>query len=258
MISPGSMRAISAASPGAVAFGHAELAGGDIDPGEREAVVRGRGRAGARERQQVIVAPGIEQRILGKRAGRHQPHHVAAHDALAAALARLGGVFQLLADRDTVAERDQAVQIFVGALDRHAAHRNVAAKMLAALGQHDAERARGDFGVVEEHFVEIAHPVEQEAIRIGRLDLDILLHHRGHATDIVGRFGRNAAAGLGRKVRCLGHDGARGVHGALTLADGAEGFIGARIPPPRSGREAGEDEENYFTSFLPVIASRFL
>ena len=50
--------------------------------------------------------------------------------------------------------------------------------MLAALGEHDAERARGDFGVVEEQLVEIAHPVEQEAIRIGGLDLDILLHHR--------------------------------------------------------------------------------
>ena len=71
------------------------------------------------------------------------------------------GIFELLAHRDPVAERDQAMQIFVGALDRHAAHRNIAAEMFAALGQHDAERARGDFGVVEEQFVEVAHPVEQ-------------------------------------------------------------------------------------------------
>jgi len=49
-----------------------------------------------------------------------------------------------------VAERDQPVQIFVGAFDRHPAHRYVAVKVLAALGQHDAERARGRFGVVEE------------------------------------------------------------------------------------------------------------
>jgi len=47
----------------------------------------------------------------------------------------------LFADGDAVAERDQAMQIFVGALDRHAAHRNVVAKMPAALGQDDAESA---------------------------------------------------------------------------------------------------------------------
>ena len=163
---------------GTVAFRHAKLARGDVDPGEREAVFRRRG-AGAREREQVVVAPGIEQRILGQRAGGDQPHHVAADDAFVAALSRLGGIFKLLADGDTMAERDQPVQVFVGALDRNAAHRNVAAQMLAALGEHDAKRARGDFGVLEEQFVEITHPVEQETIRIGRLDLDILLHHRG-------------------------------------------------------------------------------
>ena len=61
-------------------------------------------------------------------------------------------------------------------MHRHAAHRDVPAEMLAALGEHDAERARRDFGVLEEQLVEIAHPIEQEAIRIGGLDLDILLH----------------------------------------------------------------------------------
>ena len=132
----------------------------------------------ARDAEQIIVAPRVEQRVFGERAGGDQAHHVAPHHALGAALLRLGRVLELLADRDAVAERDQAVQIFVGALDRHAAHRDVGAQMLAALGQHDAERARGDFGVLEEQFVEIAHPVEQQAVRIGGLDLDVLLHHR--------------------------------------------------------------------------------
>ena len=191
MISPGSMRAISAASVAAVALADAELAGRDIDPGQREAVLVG-GRAGARQRQEVIIAAGVEKRILRQRSGRHQPHHVAAHDALGAALARLGRVLELLAHGDAMAERDQAMQIFVGALDRDAAHRNVAAEMFAALGQHDAERARSDLGVVEEQLVEIAHPVEQQAIRIGGLDLDILLHHRRDAAGIVGRLWRHA------------------------------------------------------------------
>ena len=103
-----------------------------------------------------------------------------------------------------MAERDQAVEILVGAMDRHAAHRDVPAEMLAAFGEHDAERARGDLGILEEQFVEIAHPVEQETIRIGGFDLDILLHHRGGARGgIAGRCGFEA----GRNNR------ARGIHG---------------------------------------------
>jgi hypothetical protein len=118
-----------------------------------------------------------------------------------------------------MAEPDQPVEILVGAMDRHAAHRDVAAEMFAALGEHDPERARGDFGVVEEQFVEIAHPVEQEAIRIGSLDLDILLHH--------GRCARGAFAGWSR-LEAGRNDGARGIHGAATLADGAARFMGGR------------------------------
>ena len=48
------------------------------------------------------------------------------------------------------------------AMDRHAAHRDVAALVLAALGERDVERlGRGD-GILEEQLVEIAHPVEQQ------------------------------------------------------------------------------------------------
>ncbi len=162
MISLGSSRAISAGKRQPVAFGDAEFAGRNVDPGEREAgLFAGRGEPRARDAEQIIVALGVEQRVFGERAGRYQPHHVAPHHALRAALLRLGRVLELLADRDAVAERDQPVQIFVGADHRHAAHRDILAVMLAALGEHDAERARGGFGVLEEQFVEIAHPVEQ-------------------------------------------------------------------------------------------------
>ena len=100
----------------AVAFGHAEFAGRDIDPGQREArFLACGGQPRARNSEQIIVASGIEQRVLGERAGRDQPHDIAPHHALRAALARLGRIFKLLAHRDAVAERDQSVQIFVGA-----------------------------------------------------------------------------------------------------------------------------------------------
>ncbi|MHC2948546.1 hypothetical protein ACVIJX_005694 [Bradyrhizobium diazoefficiens] len=162
------------------AFRHHEFGGRDVDPCEPEAVAAG-GRAGARDRQQVIVGARIEQRVLGQRAGRDQPHHAAAHHALVAARFRGGGILGLLADRDPVAGRDQAVQIILGALDRNAAHRDVRALVLAALGQHDAERLGGDLGVLEEQFVEVAHPVEQQQALMRRLDLQVLFHHRRDA-----------------------------------------------------------------------------
>ena len=103
----------------------------------------------------------------------------------------------MLADRDAMAERDQALEIIVGALDRHAAHADVLALVLAAPGQDDAERAARDLRVLEEQLVEIAHPVEQQAIRIGGLDLEILRHHRREALGLRrrGGCGRNFLEG---------------------------------------------------------------
>src|SRR3974390_967272 len=136
--------------------------------------------ARAGDRHQIIVALGVEEGVFGERAGRHQADHVAPHYSFGAALLRFCRVLELLAHCDAMAERNQAVQVLIGTLNWHAAHRDVLAEMLAALGEHDAERARGGFGVFKEHFVEVAHPVEQDAIRIGRLDLDVLLHHRSY------------------------------------------------------------------------------
>ncbi len=56
---------------------------------------------------------------------------------------------------------------------------------LPRLVQHDAERAAGDLRVLEEQLVEVAHPVEQQAVRIGRLDLDVLRHHRRDAAGLL-------------------------------------------------------------------------
>ena len=129
----------------------------------------------------------------------------------AAALRRFGWILELLAHRDAVAERDQPVKIFIGALDRHAAHRDVLAAMLAALGEHDAERAARDLRVAEEQLVEVAHPVEQQAVGIGGLDLDVLLHQRRDAMVLARGGGRWRHGGGGRRIH--GATLVRGVHG---------------------------------------------
>jgi hypothetical protein len=88
-------------------------------------------------------------------------------------------------------------------MHRHAAHRNLLSHVLAAFRQRDTERTRGLDRILEKQLVEIAHAVEQERIRIVRLDLDELLHHRrgsgaallaceiGHGKDVA------------RTVRCI-------------------------------------------------------
>ena len=147
----------------------------NIDARKPKDVVR---RSAARDGEQTIGADGIEQKLLGDGAGRHQAHHLAADHGFAPALARLGRVLDLLADGDAVALADQPVQIILGALDRHAAHGDIHALMLAALRQDNGERAGGDLGVFKKQFVEIAHAVEEERARIRRLDRVILRHHR--------------------------------------------------------------------------------
>ena len=156
---------------------HLELPGRDVERGERDHIGLATARLGAVEHcGQIVARLGVEQAVLGQRAGRDQAHHVAAHDCLRAALPRLGRVLELLAHGDAEALADQPLQVFVGAMDRHAAHGDVVAQVLAALGQHDAQRLRRGHGVLEEQLVEVSHAVEKQAVRIGRLDLQELRH----------------------------------------------------------------------------------
>ena len=96
------------------------------------------------------MAAGIQKRVFGKGSGGDKPDHFAPDHGFGTALFRLRRIFRLFADSNTVAEPDQAFEIFIRRMDRHPAHGNVLPQMLAALGQRDAERARGDFGVFEE------------------------------------------------------------------------------------------------------------
>ena len=108
------------------------------------------------------------------------------HDAFGTAFARFGRILELFTHRNAMAERDQPVQIFVGADDGNAAQRYVLAEIFSAFGEDDAERARGDLGIFEKHLVEIAHPVKQQVIRMRGLDLDVLRHRRRDAPGVTG------------------------------------------------------------------------
>ena len=159
-----------------------EFSGGNIDRGQRDCL----GRVGdwlwcLEERGQIIPGFGIEQAVFGQSARRHEAHNVAPHDRLGAAFARFGGVLELFADGDAKAALDQALQIFIGAMDWNAAHGDIVTEVFAALGQDNAKRFRGDLRIFEKKLVEIAHAIPQDAIGIGGLDFQELRHARCYA-----------------------------------------------------------------------------
>ena len=151
----------------AVDFGQHEAPAADIDPGQPE----GSGAAAA-DRQQGVVPPRVEQGFVADRAGRDDAHDFALHRPLARR-----GVADLLANGDGFAGFDEAREIAVGGMIGNAAHRNRRAGGLAAGGQRDIENLCGDLGVAVKEFVEIPHTVEQQAVRMLRLDAQVLLHH---------------------------------------------------------------------------------
>jgi hypothetical protein len=62
-------------------------------------------------------------------------------------------------------------------VERHARHLDRRAGGSAALGEGDIEQPRGALRVVVEQLVEIPHPIEQQLVRMLRLDAEVLLHH---------------------------------------------------------------------------------
>ena len=106
-----------------------------------------------------------------------------------------------------MAGTDQAFQISLMGMDRHAAHGDVFAQMLAAFGERNRQGFCRFDGIVKEHLVEIAHPVEEDRVGMGLLDLQILRHHRC-------RVGGNRRLG-GRRIRRNGRGGRGGVFGAI-------------------------------------------
>ena len=160
---------------------HVERPGRDIGPGQRPCV------SNLAQSGKKVVPPGLEQGLLGERAGGDEPHHLALDHRFRAALLGLGGAFHLFADRDAKALADQRQKVALGGMDRHAAHRDIVAGVLAALGQRDVERLGGGGGIVEEQLVEIAHAIEQQRVGVPCLDLEILCHHWRDCRHIVPR-----------------------------------------------------------------------
>ena len=202
-----------------------------------------------RQRGEEVGPAGLQQPLLRDGAGGDDAHHGTAHHGFVSALLGLGGVLGLLADRHGVSAGDEGVEVVVGPFDGHAAHGDVLALVLAALGQNDAEDARRHDGILQEQLVEVAHAVEQQRVGVLRLDAEILRHHGRHAVRRrVGAEARRRGGGRRRRRGVgLAVDEADGGHGGSIPRSGAGrteagGAVHrperARAPPARSGAEA--------------------
>lgn len=158
-----------------------EFAGGEIEPGGVEAVfVEGK-------RAEVVIARGVE--LVGGEGGsrRKDTRELAADE-----FAGFGG-FGLVAEGDFFTGGEEFGDVVVDGVRGEAGHR-----MVLALREREAEQARGDDGVIEEEFEEIAEAEEQQGVaREATLHLEILLHHRGEFRG----FGRHGSGGLSEMTK---------------------------------------------------------
>ena len=153
-----------------------------------------------RQRSEKIIGARIQKCLLAQCAGRHQTHHIAAHNGFGTAFFGLGGVFHLLANGNTVPLSYEPLKIAFGGMHRHPAHGHILAEMLAALGQGDVEGSCGCYRIVKEKFVKIAHPIKQQRIFMRGLYIEILRHHRRNGRR-VGGLGRSSHGDTLSEVR---------------------------------------------------------
>ena len=120
-----------------------------------------------------------QQLRVGERAGRDHAQHLALHRPFAADFAHL------LTNRHRLAVAYQFGQIAFHGVKGDARHRNRLPRALAPVRQRDVQNARRLVRVVKKQLVKIAHAVEQQRVRMLRLDAQVLGHHGG-----VGRVDR--------------------------------------------------------------------
>ena len=169
-------------------LGHRQPSGGEVEPRHTGALAR------RVPRREQALAPRVEQVRVRDRARRDDARDLALERSL-----RRCRVAELLDDDHRLADLHQAREVLLDGVERHARHRDRRTGRLAPRGQRDVEQPRCALGVVEEQLVEIAHPVEDQLVRMLRLDAQILLHHRRVRGErrAPGRVGRGSRRGRG-------------------------------------------------------------
>ena len=100
------------------------------------------------------------------------------------------GILDLLANCHRKALLGQAGDVTGRGVVGHPAHGDRLSPILPPGGQGNVQGGGGHLGVLEEHFVEIAHAVEQQAVRVAFLLLQVLPDHGG----LIGGYDKNPFA----------------------------------------------------------------
>jgi len=149
-------------------LGDQQVAGAHVEEGGAEAV------AALEDAGDEIVVLRLQHHVLGDGAGRDDPGDLPLDQ-----LARTG-FLELVADGHLVPLLDEAGDIAVHGVVRHAAHGDgLAVLVLVAGGEGDLELPGGDDGILEEHLVEVAQAEQDDLAGQLPLDVVVLAHHRG-------------------------------------------------------------------------------
>ena len=147
-------------------MGRHETARRDLHPGQPDRIARRNG-------GQVVALAGIEQGVIGDRAGRDDPRHFALYQSLGQL-----GVFDLFADGSPQAGGDQFAQVAFQLVVGEAGHRHTVLALVAR-GEGQIEHAGGGLRVVVEHLIEVAHAEQQQGVGACPFGLFVLSHHGG-------------------------------------------------------------------------------
>ena len=124
----------------------------------------------------VVVFRLVEHRAFGHGAGGHDADDVALDKTLCQRR-----VFHLLADGDLVALLDEAGNIALGGMERHAAHGHLVFGRfvlgVVAAGECEIQLPGCNARVLVEHLIEIAQTEKENAVGVPLLDSAVLLHH---------------------------------------------------------------------------------
>ena len=120
-----------------------------------------------------VVLLVIEHGILHSHTWRHQFRDASLHQLL-----RQLRIFQLVADGYAASCTDELRQIGVQRMMRKTSHLVALVIAVVAVGQRDAQYLRGNNSVVAIRLVEVATTEQQQRLRVFRLEVEELFHHR--------------------------------------------------------------------------------
>ncbi len=144
-----------------------KMAGRNIDPAYRSMFF-----CPQTDGTEKIILLGVQQNIVGERAGRDNAHDIAFYNSLCGLR-----IFDLLADGDPVACLEHFFQIRINSMVGQAGQWNRIAAFAPA-GQSQAENLRAGLGVLIKGLVKIAHAKKQYAVRMHLFESVKLLHSR--------------------------------------------------------------------------------